>query len=600
MHLLREVWSILTPRQKRWAVFAQLLSLIMALSTLTGIASIAPFFAVLGNPQVIDRAGALHSLYAYFGFANRRSFEVALGMAFLTMVIVSNLINFAGSFALTRLSWWIGTGLQSRLFGAYIARPYVFHTKTHSAVLLNNIIHEASRTTNDIVLNIFVLVTNIAAAALIILSVMILNPRVAAGMLLALFGGYFLIYLAVRHRTLRAGQVQSYFFIEQAKIVNETLGAIKEVIVLRIQGFFRKKFEASSVAYARAAAHTVLIRQSPRHVMECVAVAGLVAVALISVSNAGIGALLGHLTFIGFAAYRLLPILQQIFAAIVQIRTAQSGFAIIAADLRPAPAGSRLPTDAELRWAQKLPRVEISLNGVCFGYEPGRRRAADSVSLRIPAQAAVGFVGANASGKTTLVDVIAGLLSPQKGELKIDGVAIDESNRDLWRSKVAYVPQDIFLLDTTIAQNIALGFVGDEIDGQRMRAAAQLAQLDQFVDGLAEGYEYTIGERGIRLSGGQRQRLGIARALYTEASVLILDEATNALDGLTEQDLIGTMLRLRGRYTIILIAHRLSTLRACDLIFELDDGKIVASGTYSELLRTSDTFRRSALAHQLP
>jgi ABC-type multidrug transport system fused ATPase/permease subunit len=191
-----------------------------------------------------------------------------------------------------------------------------------------------------------------------------------------------------------------------------------------------------------------------------------------------------------------------------------------------------------------------------------------------------------------LVDVVAGLLAPSTGRLEIDGILVDDSNRADWQSRIAYVPQHIFLLDTTIAQNVALGVAMEAIDQERLRAAAHLAQLDSFVGTLAEGYDYRIGERGIRLSGGQRQRIGIARALYTHASVLIMDEATNALDGLTEQELMATIMRLRGSYTIILIAHRLSTVRGCDVIFEFDRGRISASGTYAELLTASESFKR--------
>jgi ABC-type multidrug transport system fused ATPase/permease subunit len=214
--------------------------------------------------------------------------------------------------------------------------------------------------------------------------------------------------------------------------------------------------------------------------------------------------------------------------------------------------------------------------------------------LHIPACAAVGIVGANGSGKTTLVDMIAGLLEPGIGRIEIDGITLDDANRADWQSRIAYVPQDIFLLDTTIEQNVALGVAPADIDRARLLKAAQLAHLDKFVDGLPGGYQHIVGERGMKLSGGQRQRIGIARALYTDASVLIMDEATSAQDGLSEQELMATLLRLRGRYTIVLIAHRLSTVRACDVIFEFDGGEMTASGTYIELLNNSKTFRRLA------
>jgi ABC-type multidrug transport system fused ATPase/permease subunit len=326
--------------------------------------------------------------------------------------------------------------------------------------------------------------------------------------------------------------------------------------------------------------------------MECVAVVGLVPLALLAGSREdGIGPWLGHLTFLGFAVYRLLPTLQQAFGAMVKIRASSAGFVSIAADLRLARARKHADRALDTSW-QKRPRQEIRLREVFFRYDPDRPLAASSVSLRIPARAAVGFVGANGAGKTTVVDLIAGLLVPAIGKIEVDGIALNDANRAAWQSRIAYVPQNISLLDTTIARNIALGIPRAAIDHERLLAAARLAQLDDFVRTLPRGYDHPVGERGMSLSGGQRQRMGIARALYTDASVLILDEATSALDGLTEQELMATILRLRGRYTIILIAHRLSAVRACDVIFEIDRGKVTASGTYVELLRNSDTFRQ--------
>jgi ABC-type multidrug transport system fused ATPase/permease subunit len=593
MTLVYDIWSVLAARQRRWVIGAQVLSIVMAFSTVIGIASIAPFFSLLGDPKLIDQTGLLHWLY-HLGFSSSRSFTVALGLAFMGLVILANLINVIGSFVMIRLALWISTDLQSILFEEYLHRPYIFHARTPSAVLFNNIIHETIRATNQILQNAFLLITNIVTALFIIVSVMLLNPVVAAAMIGALAGGYVLIYLAVRNRLLQAGRTQSQLFVELTKTVNESLGAIKEILVLRTQQYFRASFARSSEEFARAAAHTQLIAQSPRYVMECVAVVGLVAAALLaSGRDQGIGPWLGQLTFLGFAAYRLLPTLQQAFVAIVRIRADRPGFTAIARDLRLARARKYAVAAPDSPWRES-PRSEIRLEEVSFRYEPERPLAVDGVSLRIPVRAAIGLVGANGSGKTTLVDLIAGLLVPAQGHIEVDGIVLNEGNRAAWQARIAYVPQNIFLLDTSIAQNVALGIAAADIDRKRLLAAAQLAQLDEFVATLPGGYDHMVGERGVKLSGGQRQRIGIARALYADASVLILDEATNALDGLTEQEMMATIVRLRGRYTIIVIAHRLSTVRACDAIVEFDHGKVTASGTYEGLLRNSETFRRLA------
>jgi ATP-binding cassette, subfamily B, bacterial PglK len=575
MSLVFDIWSVLTPRQRRWVLAAQFLSIAMAFSTVAGIASIAPFFSVLGNPTLIDQSGLLQWLYQ-LGFSSRRDFTVALGLAFMGFVLLANLINIIGSWVLVRLALWIGTDLQAILFAEYLHRPYLFHARTNSALIFNNVIHETTRATNHLLQNAFSLVTNIVTALFIVVSVILVNPGVAVAMIVALAGGYVLIYLAVRNRLIRAGEVETLFFTEQTKIVNESLGAIKEILVLRIQSFFRGGFERSSRSVARALARTQLIGQSPRYVMESVAIIGLVAVALFAGRGDDPGMWLGELTFLGFAAYRLLPTLQQAFMAIVKIRADSAGFSSIAPDLRLARANDYRIAAVDPAWQQR-PQSGIRLEDVSFRYEPACPAAVRAVSLHIPARSAVGFVGANGSGKTTLVDLIAGLLVPETGCIEVDGIALDDANRAAWQSRIAYVPQSIFLLDTTIAQNVAFSEPGDTIDRERLLTAARLAQLDEFVAGLPGGYEHLVGERGTRLSGGQRQRIGIARALYTNAPVLILDEATNALDGLTEQDLMETIARLRGRYTIILIAHRLTSVQACDFIFEFERGELIGT-----------------------
>jgi HlyD family secretion protein len=443
------------------------------------------------------------------------------------------------------------------------------------------------------------LVTSLVTAALIILSIMLVQPVVAVAMIAMLAGGYGLIYLTVRNRLLRVGHAQSRFAAEQAQIVTETLGAIKEIIVLQVQDYFRDRFERASRSYSVAATHGQFVAQSPRYIMECVAAAGLVGLALVlGGGEAGLGRWLGQLTFLTFAAYRLLPTLQQFFAAIVRIRADQAGLMRIAPDLLRARTIAKITTTQlsmlESRELQDCPRKEIRLNEVSFRYASDGPWALSGVSLSIPAGAAVGIVGANGSGKTTLVDVIGGLLVPEAGQLAVDGQRLDPARRVAWQSRVAYVPQNIFLLDATIAQNVALGIAADEINLERLREALRLAQLNDFVGALPLGFDHVVGERGVQLSGGQRQRIGIARALYREASVLLLDEATSALDGLTERELMTTLRGLRGQYTSVLVAHRMSTVRECDVIFELEHGKLVRSGTYDGMLKSSQAFRHMA------
>jgi ATP-binding cassette, subfamily B, bacterial PglK len=599
VNLFTEIWDMLTPPQRRGVLSMQLVSLLMALSSAIGIAAIAPFFAVLGDPGLTEHNVALRWLYVAGGFSGKRAFMVALGIGFVAVVLIANLISVLGFLAMNRLALRIGNELQTTLFDEYLSRPYAFHTATNSTTLLNNVVYETTRVTLGVLETSFSLVTNLVTAGFIIMSIVIVKAGVAIAMVAALAGGYVLIYLTVREPLLRIGQKRARCANEQVQIVNESFGAIREIIVLQVQGFFRSRFERASRDFLRATAHAQIVAQGPRHLMECVAAAGLVSVALVlSAGAGGLGPWLGPLTFLTFAAYRLLAMLQQVFAAVVRIRAERAALTLIGPDLRRARAAQRALAPAghprgDPLWSER-PHREIDLKDVSYRYAPDRPWALHGVTLRIPARATVGIVGPNGCGKSTLVDLIAGLLTPTAGAVEVDGCALNDGNRAAWQASIAYVPQNIFLLDASIARNIALGSAAAAVDQRRLLEAARLAQLDEFVSTLPHGYSQRVGERGVAVSGGQRQRIGIARALYRDATVLLLDEATTGLDGLTEQELIATLARLRGRYTILLIAHRMNTVRACDVIFELDRGKISGRGTYEALLTSSLGFRRLA------
>ena len=582
MSLVADIWSVLNPPQRRHVIAAQFISFVMAISTVTGIAAIVPFFAVLGDPAAIDRHPLLHWLYVHGDFSGKYAFVATLGIGFIAAVLISNLINALGSMSMTRVAFGIGDQLQAALFDEYLSRPYLFHARTHSATLFSNVMYEPRRLSIGIIQNGFILVTNTAAGLLIILSVLLLNPAISIVMLLCLGGGYAVIYLRVRKRLRLLGRARSGAWAEQTRTVTESFGAIKEILLLEDRGLFRRGFERVSRIISQADSRIQFFGQIPRYIMECLAVTALVGIALALGGNARAGDWLGQLTFVAFAAYRLLPIMQQAFVAIVKIGSDQAGFALIAADLRLAQAGAAQsapvqPATARLQW-QELPRADIVLEELSFRYGPDRAPALQDIGLRIPAGAIVGLVGANGSGKTTLMDLIAGLLVPTSGRLRIDGVLLDEANRPAWRTRIAYVPQNTFILDASIAENIAFGISRCDIDARRLTDAGRLAQLEELVEALPDGYDHRLGERGIALSAGQRQRIGIARALYRDRPVLLLDEATSALDEAAEAELIATLVGLRGRCTVILIAHGSRMVRSCDVVFELENGRLRGSG----------------------
>jgi ATP-binding cassette, subfamily B, bacterial PglK len=580
MKLLADIWRLLDAAQRRRLLVLQAVAVTMAISTLIGIAGVVPFFAVLGDPTAIDRSAALSWLFRYFHFRNHHEFLSALGIAFLALVLCANAINLSGSLAMNRFAHSIGDEFGVALFDEYLHRSHQFHLASNSATLFNNVVWEVSRGVTAVVQSLFLLSTNAVTSALIMASIVLLNPFIALAVGGALAGSYALIYLLVRQRLLRNGSLESQHTEERTGIVNETLGAIREVIVTRGQAYFRDKYAQSSSALSRAALNTHAISASPRYILECIVVASLVGVALLLFNaGEGRGLLLAQLSFLGFAAYRLLPALQQIFQAVVRIRADRVAFNRIADDLRSARLATRQAVgdrfDAQQASRPGRQQGPIQLKQVAFRYSADRPLVIRDVSLNIAPGTTVGFVGPSGCGKTTLVELLIGLLTPTSGTVCIDGIALDESNRGEWQATIGYVPQHSFLFDASLAENIALATAYESIDFDRLSEAVRLAQLEGFVKALPNGYREKLGERGVRLSGGQRQRVAIARALYRRASVLVLDEATNALDGLTEGEVMATLAGLRGSHTIILISHRPSTARQCDSVFELDGGALV-------------------------
>jgi len=593
MNVLYEIWSMLDSQQRRRLALLQAVSLIMAFSTLGGMAALMQFMRVLAEPRLIDESRVLSYLYGTLGFDDRHAFIVALGLSFAGIVVLSSAINLLGSLAMTRFALHVGDSFHAALLDEYLHRDYLFHARNGSSALFNKVVYATNRVTSGLLESGLILITNSVTIALIVAAAVFVNALVASAALVWLGGIYLLIYVAARRKLFRNGMIESEVIAERARIANESLGAVKEILVLGNQGFFRRGFEEACRSISRFVLVNQAIAQSPKYVLECITVVGLVAAAILISRDRGVGSWLAELTLLGFAAYRLLPAIQQVFTSVVRIRTNRAMFESIASDLRCAlQATGRAKSEASDRSRKNAASREIRLENVTFRYARDAPLAVRGVTLRIPAGAIVGFVGPNGSGKTTLVDIILGLLTPESGRVVVDEVILDGTNRADWQSGLAYVPQSIFLFDTTIGENIALGSCAADLDEERMIEVSRLARLDQLIRDLPDGYEEILGERGVRLSGGQRQRVGIARALYRNASVLVLDEATSALDGLTEQEILDTLHALRGERTIILVAHRLSTVKQCDVIFELDTGTLVRSGNYDELARYSPQFRR--------
>jgi ABC-type multidrug transport system fused ATPase/permease subunit len=579
----RRVWALLDLRERRRALRLQFVALVMAVSTLGGVAALVPFLMVLADPRLIATNRVLSAAYTALGFTGTRSFLVALGGAFIGSVLLTNAINLAGSLAMTRFSLAVGDRLHTSLFAEYLRRDYLFHVRKGSVALGSNVLYAVNRIVSGVIEAALLLVTNSLVVVCIFASIVYVDPVIAAISAAWVGVAYLVFYLLFRRRLLRAGEVEGQRMTERARITTEGLQAIKEIQTQCAQGYFVAEFARACGTISRGAMNLQAITLAPKHVLEVVTVICLVVSALVVSAERSLSAWLAELAFLGFAAYRLLPAIQQVFAALIRLRSSQAIFDSVADDLRSAlqAPGARPAPDAR-SW-QARPRQSIRLEHVHFRYGDARGSVLEDLSIEIRAGTMACIIGPNGSGKTTLLDLIAGLLTPQSGRVSIDGEALDRDNVGAWHSRIAYVPQQVFLLDNTIAANIALGVAAAQIDPQRLRTALRLARLEDLVASLPRGVDERVGERGVALSGGQRQRIAVARALYREPAVLLLDEPTSALDGFVEREFVDMLAGLRGRCTLVLVAHSVNTIRHCDQLFELEGGRLVRAGTWSEL-----------------
>ena len=592
---MKRALQLLTLRERRELVFLTLAVLVTALLEVVGIVSVMPFMAVVGNQSLVHSNPALASLYSMFGFSTERAFLFFLGAAALAMLIVGNLISAASSLWQLRFANRCANSLAERLLAKYLGMDYEFYLNKNGADIAKNIWYEVYRVIGGLVIPGLQIVTKAFVVALILVMLVAVNPALALAIGAVLGLAYLAIYRALRERLKRIGEDSSRDIALAYKALGEAIGGIKDVKILGREGNFFSRFSAPSRMASQSSAAQQAMAMFPRYMLESVAFGGILLLTMYLIAvDSDLGRVLPVLGLYAFAAYRLMPALQQIFGNLTQIRFNTPALDELLKDLEHAPDLStfRLPVDGESPLGLG---VAFEMSGITYCYPEATRPALRGIDLRVERNTLVGLVGATGSGKTTCVDLMLGLLSPQAGELRVDGRVLCEADMRAWRRSIGYVSQQIFLTDDTVARNIAFGLDEAQIDMEAVKRAARIANIDGFIEGeMQSGYNTVVGERGIRLSGGQRQRIGIARALYHDPALLILDEATSALDNLTETAVMEAIDRLAGRKTIVVVAHRLSTVRDCDRIFMFDKGAIIASGSYAELLAGSDAFRKLA------
>ena len=600
LDIYRKIFDMFGARERRHFIVLMGMMVIVAFAEVLGVSAVFVLLGVLAQPEEISENAALAWGFETFGFSNVSSFQVALAVAVFAIVMTGLAIKAAGAYAIIRFATMRSYSLSSRLLEAYLHQPYIWFLTRNSSDTSHRVLGEVDRLVNSVIMPSLRLLSSAVLALAVVGFLIMVDPLISALSAVLLCGGYATIYLWLRGRLRRAGSEMVDRSAERYRLVNEVSGGFREVKLLGIESHYRSRYDRVAERFAHAAARLQIMGELPRFVLEALTF-GVLLVLVFVLLLRNEGNLLTTIPTLGIFAYavmRLLPALQQIYHALASMRANVPALNLIHGDLmeaRTAQCDRALLTSAAADSNLKLNK-QLDLDHVEFRYPNTGRATLDGVSLTVSARQTVGVVGGTGAGKTTLVDLILGLLSLDAGEIRIDGVRVTRKNLRAWQRTVGYVPQNIYLMDDTVAANIAFGISPEEIDMAAVERAARLAALHSFiVADLPQGYQSIVGERGVRLSGGQRQRIGIARALYRDPSVLILDEATSALDNITERVVMEAIETIRDDKTIILIAHRLSTVRDCDMIFLMEQGRLVAQGRYDELVASNQNFREMAL-----
>lgn len=592
MNDLFRLWSHLTPRRRRQLILLQLLILGSSLAELSSLGSILPFLTALAQPDQLLQYRWLQPIAQRLSIDSPSELIPWVTGVFVATVMISNGLQLLTLNVRVRLAFRIGSDLSRAVFRGILYQPYPFHVRHNSSSLIAEITHDVNGVVSSVIQPLLQLNASAVVIAALLTGLLLLTPELTIAAALILGSTYSAVYWLNRQRLLRFSRLKSENSRLVLKILQESLGGIRDVLLDGSQGLFEDLYRRFDYNYRRSQEARMLIAESPRFVITAIAIVSIALMAQILASQErGFAEALPILGGFALGSYRLLSPLQQGFAAIATIRSdAVALSAVLTALDRPLQSSSTAIAPRPLTLERSL-RFE----SVRFRYSDTAPWILDQLDLTIPARSTVAFVGSTGSGKSTTADLILGLLQPVEGTIWIDDRPLQSPEMiRAWQQAIAHVPQSIFLADGTIAENIAFGIPPQRIDRDRVRQAAEWAQIAEFIESLPRGYNEAIGERGVRLSGGQRQRIGIARALYRRASILVLDEATSALDNATENAVMAALQELSRDLTVILIAHRLSTVERCDRVFEFSQGKVIASGTYAELLERSASFQRLA------
>lgn len=590
MKTLKRFLFLLNQQEIRKLRLLFLVILINSILETIGIASILPFISVLVNPNIIETNTVLNYLFKFsqkMGVNDQDTFIIFLGILVFILLLISLSFKALANFLQIKFVYYCEYSLSKRLLEKYLHQNYSWFLNKNSSDIAKTLLSEISVVISRCLVPIIELCTRGLIVILLISLLIIIDPEIALIISLTLGGSFFSIFYFLRDHLKRFGKNRLMSNQKRFETINECFGGIKEIKFSNLEEIYVKQFSNSAQIFARNQSLSSIFSQLPRFLIESVAFGGILLIILYSVYKFGsFNNSLPILSLYVFAGYRLMPALQQMFASISNITSSMPSLNRLYEDYKCLRILKNYNDCKNLSLNKK-----IELNNICYNYPNAKRTALNNINITIEAKTSIGIVGATGSGKTTLVDIIMGLLRPNKGNLSVDGMLITEENFKSWQASIGYVPQHIYLSDDTIERNIAFGVDPKDINQDMIKKVGEIANLDKFVlDELDNKYQTIVGERGVRLSGGQRQRIGIARALYHEPSVLIFDEATSALDNETEKVVMDEITNLSKNLTILIVAHRLNTIKKCDNIFLLENGSIAKQGNFNELFVPNKNF----------
>jgi len=593
MKYLKKISFLLSKRERWHAILLLVMTLIMALIETLGVASILPFVAILSNPQIVETNNVLSIVYQTlknFGIETEQEFFILMGFFVFFLLIFSIIFKALTIYFQIRFIKKCEHNIGVRLIKGYLYQSYSWFLNRNSSILGKTILSEVSNVVSKGLMPLMSLITNFFIIISLFILLIVAEPKLTSIAIFTICSFYGLIYMLNLNLLKKIAKAVFEANEGMYKISSEAFGAFKEIKLSGLEEIYIDQFYRPSKIIAQNSGLWQVLNQVPRFTLEAVVFGGMLLIILFFMTVTGdISKVLPIIALYSFAGYRLMPALQKIYISFSSLSYVLPSLDSIYDDVK------NLKLKPYQTYKDKLElNKNICLKNIYFSYPNASKSALKNVNLNIPAFKTIGLVGVTGSGKTTTIDIILGLLEAQKGTLEVDGRVINTHNKRAWQCSIGYVPQQIFLSDNTISANIAFGVNANDINQQEVEDAAKIANLHEFVKTeLPLKYQTIIGERGVRLSGGQRQRIGIARALYHKPKVLVLDEATSALDNLTEKVVMDGINDSQHRITKILVAHRLSTVKNCDIIYLFDKGEVKHEGNYQELLKKSESFRLS-------